>query len=287
MFICSGCLEKDYNNLTTITMGSYGKCEGCGELSACADIPSYTLIKKGVIDPEVGLRLEYRETWARRMDAELENNGINVKEGKFTHDSVDASNNPNRRWRSNNCKLEAKQSNNMEKQIKMSLETARSAYKVLMNTEKFTIVETVLSTLLLENFTKEELEGDKGFSWEDSFSKEGWYIHNMADIRECNCVLAANETKNIFKTEAQTKSALAFAQLSHIVDRYNQGKTGGSAAYAISIALSQGVDNPLYVRKVQYVSNIAHLQFLTEQDAETSLRVNRQLWLDYWMINNI
>jgi len=181
----------------------------------------------------------------------------------------------------------------MEKQIKMSLEMARELAKVCADNEGAPFGS--LSKLLLENFTLEELRGKEGFSWEDSFAP-GFIIKNTNSeaansfcepyIGKCWNPSSDNKHfKNQYKTEAQAKSALAFAQLSHIVDRYNQGKASGSAVYTISTALcQQTTNNPLYVRKVQYVSNVAHLLFFTEQDAETSLRVNKQLWIDYWMI---
>lgn len=39
MFICDDCRIKKFTNAASLT-GSYGKCELCGTLSACNDIPS-------------------------------------------------------------------------------------------------------------------------------------------------------------------------------------------------------------------------------------------------------
>ena len=157
----------------------------------------------------------------------------------------------------------------MEKPVKMSLETAREFYKDATEITK---------KWLLENFTKEELECKKGFTWEDSFSGNGYWIDKNSNIHKLRTVGGfAEDHKNIFLTEAHAKSALAFAQLSHIVAKYNEGKIKQQFYYTI--------DNCNGTLLVDGLSNIKSiLMFYTVEDARTSLEVNRELWEQYWMI---
>lgn len=158
----------------------------------------------------------------------------------------------------------------MEKNIKISLETAREIYK----TEN---VESFVQKWLLENFTKSELEGDEGYTWEKAFSGDGYFIENGGEILKCTSTI--NKTnKNIFRTEAQAKSALAFAQLSHIVDKYNEGRTKKNGfVYCVSnLGGELQIDVWKEYRPILY--------FNTKEDAEISLRVNRELWEQYHML---
>jgi len=164
---------------------------------------------------------------------------------------------------------------NMNKKIEMSLETARQMYKEGNETT---------NKWLLENFTKEELEPKKGFTWGESFNGEGSYIHGMAKVIKTLGLTPSDENRNVFLTEKHAKSALAFAQLSHICEKYNEGK------YYQSVC---GMTNYWYVTKFDGKSlgvnsfpyHFLHLAFTNYEDAITSMEVNRQLWLDYWMID--
>jgi len=158
----------------------------------------------------------------------------------------------------------------MKKPVEMSLETARQMYKE--NNE-------ITNKWLLENFTKEELEPKKGFTWEESLSKEGYYINSSCNIEETKIVSKAPNLRDVFLTEKHAKSALAFAQLSHIVERYNQGKNEGEVFFMV-----EGYKNGKLAVNHWYNVN-CHFKFYTIEDAETSMEVNRQLWLDYWMID--
>lgn len=163
----------------------------------------------------------------------------------------------------------------MEKSIKMSLETARK----LWNDNKVDGYVPLID-FLLENFTKEELEGKKGFIWEESFDDacDGYYVSSNAQV-SIFAGRACSQNKNIFKTEAQAKSALAFAQLSHIVAKYNEGKESSGDVYVVYFEFSSG----LWVGGVSLTAH--HLTFYTKRDAQVSIEVNRELWNDYWMIN--
>jgi hypothetical protein len=157
----------------------------------------------------------------------------------------------------------------MKKPVEMSLETARQMYKE--NNE-------ITNKWLLENFTKEELEPKRGFTWEESFKGRGVCINGSAKV--CGVENYSNNphNKHVFLTDKHAKSTLAFAQLSHIVERYNQGKTRHSVIYTID-------NNRGNLTKNSYVDCKSHFEFHTQEDRDISMEVNRQLWLDYWMID--
>lgn len=156
----------------------------------------------------------------------------------------------------------------MEKPVKMSLETAREFYKDATEITK---------KWLLENFTKEELEGKKGFTWEDSFSGKGYYIRGMSQIDSVSNLSKTNENKNVFLTEAHAKSALAFAQLSYIVAKYNEGKE----KCVVHFNIHKGCG---YLQVASWETIEFNLSFNRKEDAETSLKVNQELWEQYHMI---
>jgi len=158
----------------------------------------------------------------------------------------------------------------MEKNIKMSLEAARRFYKDGDQDTKM---------WLLENFTKEELEPKKGFTWEESFNGDGFFINPDSDIGDLIELEIADFNKNIFLTKKHAKSALAFAQLSHICARYNEGKERGAEVYAVHGSTINGLE-------VDTFGRFGHqLEFYSQESAQISAEVNRQLWLDYWMID--
>lgn len=171
---------------------------------------------------------------------------------------------------------------NMKKTIEMSLETARKMYNDVN-------LPNYLTPFILENFTKEELEGKKGYTWDESFSGHGYYIsHGMTGTAQIGNVKIKTCNQSVFRTEKQALSALAFAQLSHIVERYNQGKAPATdEGCAIFYYIQAFNNNDINVVRVAYLSVILPKQqflFYTKEDAEISLEVNRQLWGQYWML---
>jgi hypothetical protein len=168
-----------------------------------------------------------------------------------------------------------------EKVIKMSLESARIFYS------KYP--DGPISDWLLENFTKEELEPKQGFTWEDSFCGDGFYIGTDSQIRHAKgsvCDLA----KNIFKTREQAESALAFAQLTHIVAKYNEGKKPlnmgplSLPTYFFIFPTSSGkLEYAKYMNESEDGPDSVMLKFNRREDAKTSLEANRELWEQYWM----
>ncbi len=180
----------------------------------------------------------------------------------------------------------------MEKQIKMSLTTAREIYKQLTDmrvidksgeatlSRNQTPNEALLQLWLLENFTKEELEEKKGFSWEDSFDGDGYYISPNSDVIKTTCNHTEKHCKNIFKTREQAESALAFAQLTHICAKYNNHPTNPEQKYLNTILC---INNRLVCNEYHHNQKLP-LFFYTRENAKTSMEVNRELWEKYHMI---
>lgn len=167
----------------------------------------------------------------------------------------------------------------MEKEVKMGLDTAREMYKTANEAGK---------VWLLENFSKDELESPKGITWEEFINTCGLYWRIKEDKGGVAKVLKAVSystvhpgNKDMFKTEKQAKSALAFAQLSHIVAKYREREEwyAGVLPDVWTVAPCQG---ELKVRGV--MPELFHFHFWSRQNAEQSLITNRQLWLDFWQL---
>lgn len=200
------------------------------------------------------------------------------------------------KWSAPN-KKETLKTDNMNKTITMSLETAMGIYADLK--ERSDVASVNFKNWLLENFTKEELEPKpekKGFTWEKSFDGGGFYFYNKTDagpIQEVgpNDLPSVDCNRQVFKTEAQAKSALAFAQLTHIVAKYNEGKVEDSEFVYLVGPTTRGLSVITYYKNNYNVAgkggrpaNSIIFKFYTKEDAETSLEVNKELWEQYWMI---
>lgn len=157
----------------------------------------------------------------------------------------------------------------MEKQIIISLDEAQKMWKDATETTK---------KVLLEKLSQQELEGKKGFTWEDSFDGIGFFITGGAMLSSTRNLEATAIHKNIFKTKKQALSSIAFAQLSHIVAKYNEGKVEGRIKYSID-------NNEGKLKISAYQEYITHLQFFDSEDAKASFDVNRELWNQYHMID--
>ena len=46
MFVCSECIEPEGRSYFMIMLPSYGKCEMCGQITSCADIHDYSVVKE-------------------------------------------------------------------------------------------------------------------------------------------------------------------------------------------------------------------------------------------------
>lgn len=241
MFICDRCLKKLYKNSMFLT--SYGRCEECGCVDECADIPSGRLIKKKAYNPQLDSLID-QETGS-----------------------------PLKLW------YKKRENNNMEKQIKMSLETARRLWSQLPPVINDNANAFIYRTLK-ENFTQEELEGDKGFTWEESFDGSGYFLNASASINQTIGSSADDKNKNTFKTKKQAESALAFAQLSHIVAKHNEGKIRSGGVWIMFYNLAS---EDIEFKYTQYRES--QLEFYTEKDAKISRDKNMYLWKKFLIVD--
>ncbi len=168
---------------------------------------------------------------------------------------------------------------NKEIILKMSLETARKIYKEVKDINN--ILSFSLDSLykiVIENFTKEELEGNKGYTWEESF-KPGYYFseHRKRDkyIDKAFNTIPQPHFINQFRTEKQALSALAFAQLSHIIAKYNENIHCNGMYYGIGVS-KYGLE----IYQTDFCKGI-DLFFYRKEDADRSLLTNNELWNQY------
>jgi len=176
----------------------------------------------------------------------------------------------------------------MERLTKMSFETAQELRRdEIKKRDEENLNCTPLAKWLLDNFTKEELEGKKGFTWEDSFDGGFRIIEDDNDLAPKVGGYFKSDAlqyhKDAFKTESQAKSALAFAQLSHIVSKHNASRVFNQC-YSCVVYMNGSLGVYTYSETVGFRLN---LPFLNLDDAYVSMEVNRQLWLDYWEISSV
>lgn len=173
---------------------------------------------------------------------------------------------------------------NKERTLKISLEVAREWYKIAKQHD----VSNPAMKMLLENFTKEELEGEKGYTWEESF-KPGYQLDstglNRVVIRKCSNKVAQDHFKDQFRTEDQALSALAFAQLSHIVEKYNGNKNfdivnGSCVCYIIHVDFTGKINYTTFGSDAN--KRIPSLAFINKEDVQNSLVFNKDLWKQYF-----
>lgn len=117
-------------------------------------------------------------------------------------------------------------------------------------------------------------------SWEDLTLVKGYYVKSYADIHKCENTKPNKENKNVFKTEKQVKSALAFAQLSQLVAEMNGDWTpdwgkNGQIKYGI-----MRQNNELIRFEASYT--FRHLCFKSKELRNFSLENHRTLWEQYW-----
>lgn len=189
---------------------------------------------------------------------------------------------------------------NKERTLKISLEQARKIWKERSDCSGGMEISAALNAihgLLLENFTREELEDKKGYTWEESFKPGYSFIINeegKASILTCSIKEPIEKCKFQFRREKQALSALAFAQLSHIVFHYNKGKSflkGPNCQYQywfIDIIDDSSLGGPRLlnvIAQTNYVKSAARgLFFARNEDSLESMEFNKELWEQYLMI---
>lgn len=163
----------------------------------------------------------------------------------------------------------------MQKEVKMTVEQAKDLFK--FNPE--------FRNTLLSVFTDDELEIDNfPKTFEDLKYIIGCSIDLENHLVRCTAISSSVPTsKNLFPTEKLAKSALAFAQLSQLAARVNGDwvpNWDNTFEYKYTVNHIHGS-----LKLDYYGTLINHIVFKTENLAKKSLKYHRQLWLDYYMID--
>jgi hypothetical protein len=120
----------------------------------------------------------------------------------------------------------------------------------------------------------------RGFTWEDSFTGEGAFVLSVnSEVCEINGIDPQDVNKCVFSNIDYANSALAYAQLTHIVAKYNEGKERDIDGWVHCI---EKCEDKLLVETFGNVQPL--LTFHTLECAEISLEVNRELWEQFWML---
>lgn len=104
--------------------------------------------------------------------------------------------------------------NNMKKQIEITLERAKELYAQKMET---------MNELILEHFTKEELEGKKDIKrWEDLENFGGYFVTVESTVGSRHFFKKGLlRNKNTWATKEQAEASIAMAQLSQLMKHVN------------------------------------------------------------------
>ncbi len=162
----------------------------------------------------------------------------------------------------------------MEKQIKLTIEQAKILYK--SNPE---YRDTLLSV-----FTDKELGIEPSYpkSWNDLERLDGFFIDDASNINNLDDFKTYNDTKNIFATRKQAKSALAFAQLSQLAKEMNGDWVANWDDNNIKFVIARSSEK-LYIE--QWCAKFYSIVFKTKEMAEFSLKHHEQLWKDYYELD--
>lgn len=162
----------------------------------------------------------------------------------------------------------------MEKQIKLTLTQARNLY--ILNPE---YRDTLLSV-----FTDKELGIKSGYpkSWNDIKKIDGFYITEDSSIYSAKNVNILYINNNIFATQKQAKSALAFAQLSQLAKEMNGDWTPDWSTSNTKYSINR---NSLALYINSWSATFHLIVFKTKEMAEFSLKHHEQLWKDYYELD--
>jgi len=161
------------------------------------------------------------------------------------------------------------------KTLKISLQKAQELYGK----------EDTMDQLLLETFTKDELEPKPAFpEWINLDFKKGFYISNLSEIIDADITNVGQCWKdtNMFATKAQAKSALAMAQLSQLMKHVNKGWepdwTDGNTKYCL-----RAENGKLSIRRC--LGTHFFLAFRDEETMKGFLNAYEDLIKEYFMID--
>lgn len=123
----------------------------------------------------------------------------------------------------------------------------------------------------------------KGYTWEESFCGVGYYLAG-SKVTSIKDLSVYENNKNVFRTEKQALSVLAFAQLSHVVHKYNRGiEIINDTASSFGIVPSDYAPYTLRILEIK-LPVMQTLAFISHEDAKQSLITNKELWEQYWML---
>jgi len=119
-------------------------------------------------------------------------------------------------------------------------------------------------------------------SWEDLESIEGWFFDFYSRKFHNNSIAPISVNKNLFKTEKQALSCLAYAQLSQLVAEMNGNEEldWENCSYAKFTIERFGSK----LCKNQHTKDFKHLAFKTEEARDFSFQHHKNLWEKYWQI---
>jgi len=164
------------------------------------------------------------------------------------------------------------------KSIKLTTEQAKELYE--LNPE--------YRTNILSDFADEELGIDsKPKSWKELKELEGCYIDTYSHMIKCENSSLCSENKNIFTNEKYAQSALAYAQLSQLVEDLNRRRKEkinwkNKHQYKYIILKNHTTGRIFYEgwNSNQY----SPLAFIDADDALFSMKYHKELWEQFFMV---
>ena len=158
----------------------------------------------------------------------------------------------------------------MGKNISINQETAMSLYEE---------GGAEMRAFLEKYDTKQELTGLVS-SWEDLQIIDGYFIQQGWEVEHCSNLTTLSYNKNVYKTEAQARSALAMAQLSQLMYEFN-GSSGWNCRSGEGYCITCVGDSLL---TAPYTVTYQFLAFPSEDLAEEFLKLHKELIKDYFEI---
>ena len=170
-----------------------------------------------------------------------------------------------------------------DRKITLSLETAKEWYNK----------GGELKEVALQAYSEGELKPKPLVrSWEDAFNGYGCWVGPDAKLEAYPnsgggpngnaSVITSDSNKGMFRTKAHAKSALAFAQLSHIVADANGD---WMPDWSLSCERKYSIDSTDSGLRADPCGGLFHhLPMKSKKIAEECLRLHPKLWADYWMI---
>jgi hypothetical protein len=138
---------------------------------------------------------------------------------------------------------------------------------------------------ILEHLDSFEEIKESKYTWEKCFSGKGYVIRIFSNIDYVKSLPNCDENKNVFLLDKQAKSALAMAQLSHIIAVANTNENGvveeqnGYNGFTIEFDFES---NMIIFFRSPYCKT--YLWFRTEEIAREVYEENKELIHDYLMI---